>query len=499
MSERFISDRTRESRTLRPVNNASNDCVQSIMHESWVPPPNWEKISTEKAPIHTQQSNAPRIGARAEIARDTPPIFFDHSSLYDSGAKATDTQRQVNVVNRRQHLQIGIALSRSDNNFADNLSKLQALPAGKIAEVSMIGISAFSRELCEQAAQIMNGVHDGTGHFVEAAIGNVGKVAQATWITARSAMEVETDPMQVSKKIAAIGAEATVIAHQLQSAAHQRFDATTHYYNDARSGKVQPIHDAESLALKSGKAAVDAYQRWEAQPTYDKTKQAVEIYWGFSMVDVVEGIAVLKAAGTRESVVGLNAIRQRLDSMEALFAKYEKSSVVPPITENVLAKNTVKRLKMLGKSGKGGDWPVINERISDDVVRQTERYSCVSACAEMLTNGALKQSKLIKQLGSPSDAEALARALGPSWKAKSVTEQSLDALLRGEGWAAELRELAPASNYRRLEIAHTVVIDGLNELGNIMIRDPADGTRYEMTRRDFLKHWNLMAVYRCKL
>ena len=48
----------------------------------------------------------------------------------------------------------------------------------------------------------------------------------------------------------------------------------------------------------------------------------------------------------------------------------------------------------------------------------------------------------------------------------------------------------------RLEPAHTVVVDGLNADGNIMIRDPADGSRYEMTRANFLKHWNLTALYR---
>lgn len=147
-------------------------------------------------------------------------------------------------------------------------------------------------------------------------------------------------------------------------------------------------------------------------------------------------------------------------------------------------------------SGKGGDWPVINERPSPDVVRQTEKYSCVSAVGEMLSNGELKQAELIKELNAPADTKKLAKILGPAWKGQDVTEESLGALLeRKSSWAAELREL-PGSRQFRCEPAHCVVVDGLDEHGLIMIRDPADGTRYEMTRADFIKHWNGTVLYR---
>jgi hypothetical protein len=115
----------------------------------------------------------------------------------------------------------------------------------------------------------------------------------------------------------------------------------------------------------------------------------------------------------------------------------------------------------------------------------------------MLSSGQLKQSELITKLGAPCDAQALAKALGPEWKGKPLAEEALNELLaKGKSWAAELREIQTATRYRRLELAHTVVVDGLDEQGSIMIRDPADGTSYEMSRADFLKHWNGTAVYR---
>lgn len=44
-----------------------------------------------------------------------------------------------------------------------------------------------------------------------------------------------------------------------------------------------------------------------------------------------------------------------------------------------------------------------------------------------------------------------------------------------------------------------VLVDGLDETGYVLIRDPWDGTKYKMTREDFLKYWNTQAVYWRKL
>lgn len=152
-------------------------------------------------------------------------------------------------------------------------------------------------------------------------------------------------------------------------------------------------------------------------------------------------------------------------------------------------------LAMKSKAGAGGDWPVINERVSADVVIQKDSMSCVSAVGEMLTNGEFKQSDLMRQLGGPCDIRDLANVLGFPWKGAGVPAEELDRLMKNGPWAAELR-VPVTLKYRRLEPGHAVVVDGFDEHGNLMIRDPAEGTSYEMTRKDFLDYWSYHSVFR---
>jgi filamentous hemagglutinin len=113
----------------------------------------------------------------------------------------------------------------------------------------------------------------------------------------------------------------------------------------------------------------------------------------------------------------------------------------------------------------------------------------------MLSEGLLKQTDLIEKVGTIP--EKLLDYLGPSWRGgfvvKEQREQALDVFLRGkQSWGAELRD----NFYHRVEMGHMVVVDGLDDTGNIMIRDPAHGERYEMTRENFLKHWSDRALFR---
>lgn len=152
-------------------------------------------------------------------------------------------------------------------------------------------------------------------------------------------------------------------------------------------------------------------------------------------------------------------------------------------------------LRGVAKAGAGGRWDILNERPSLDVVQQTGRMSCVSACGEMLMQGAVKQGELLQQLGEPVATKYLARALGPKWDGGPVDETALDLLLHRGSWVADLRERMGV-RYSRLEPAHAVVVDGIDSSGNIMIRDPAQATRYEMTRTEFISTWTGTAVFR---
>jgi filamentous hemagglutinin len=151
--------------------------------------------------------------------------------------------------------------------------------------------------------------------------------------------------------------------------------------------------------------------------------------------------------------------------------------------------------------GKGGDWPVLNERSAPDVVRQSRQTSCACAAGEMLSDGKLTESQLIAAMMADEEGGAnmldLAKQLGPEWRGHRVSAGSLDAVMQRAPFAAELREPALATDsYRRAPLGHTVVVDGLDEAGNLRIRDPQHGTRYEMMRSDFLDVWTGGAVWR---
>jgi hypothetical protein len=132
-------------------------------------------------------------------------------------------------------------------------------------------------------------------------------------------------------------------------------------------------------------------------------------------------------------------------------------------------------------------WPVLNERPSADVVQQLDENSCASAIGEMLSKGKISQQELISKMGSPGFPEKLAPLLGPGWKGGYVGPAYLNDLLKRGSWGAEFKE------YGRM--GHMVVIDGLDNAGNFVIRDPAKATRYEMTRDDFLNMWTGRAVF----
>lgn len=47
-------------------------------------------------------------------------------------------------------------------------------------------------------------------------------------------------------------------------------------------------------------------------------------------------------------------------------------------------------------------------------------------------------------------------------------------------------------------MAHAVIVDGVDNTGNICIRDPFHATKYETTREEFLHYWNERAVFKVK-
>jgi hypothetical protein len=146
----------------------------------------------------------------------------------------------------------------------------------------------------------------------------------------------------------------------------------------------------------------------------------------------------------------------------------------------------------MGKLRPAYKWPVLDEQFTADCIRQSHDDSCISAVGEMITKGQFSESQLISKIDHPSDLERLMKTLGPEWtNEKGPT--SLAEIGRGGPWAAQMNEKA-WSQLPKSE--HVVVVDGPGAPGNVVIRDPLEGTRYEMTISDFKLAWNRNCVYR---
>ena len=161
------------------------------------------------------------------------------------------------------------------------------------------------------------------------------------------------------------------------------------------------------------------------------------------------------------------------------------------------------------QAGAGGNWPVIDEVLDPEVVPQQNDLSCGSACGEMLLRkrgiNNISQATIANEAGVPVTCEDLALALNTlspegfqRWRGgpliiPGATDTELFEVLNTTGsWAAVLWEVGAG-------IGHMILVDGLDEVGYVLIRDPWDATTYRMTREDFLKYWNTQAVYWRKL
>jgi hypothetical protein len=148
----------------------------------------------------------------------------------------------------------------------------------------------------------------------------------------------------------------------------------------------------------------------------------------------------------------------------------------------------------LGKLREAYNWNTINEQFAPDAIRQKLDYSCISAAGEMLTQGRLSESALVEKLGAPSDIAKLPKELGEGWTSEKRRFRSLAEIGEHGPWAAEMIEMGLPK-----KPPHVVVVDGVNAAGNVVIRDPLEGTKYEMTAKHFLEVWSGKAVYRTKI
>lgn len=130
-----------------------------------------------------------------------------------------------------------------------------------------------------------------------------------------------------------------------------------------------------------------------------------------------------------------------------------------------------------------GSWQKIDERFDETIIKQDNDTSCVSAVGEMLAKFYglnISQQEILENIGEWSNAEYLANYLnykesersvkwiGGSWGNSVESIRWLTQTYRV--WGVMLREGKPEG--------HAVLIDGEDENGLIIIKDPFDQTKY---------------------
>lgn len=154
----------------------------------------------------------------------------------------------------------------------------------------------------------------------------------------------------------------------------------------------------------------------------------------------------------------------------------------------------------LGKLREPYDWPVYNERFDPNCLRQSVEGTCISACGEMVTNGRLTEAELIALLKIPGDIEDHPLYLGPEWTSEPWLNTSLARMDKGGSWVAQMYDgefRPPGHANMDTKEPHAVVVDGPTpDLKRLKIRDPLEGTSYEMTISDFKIAWGRQAAYR---
>lgn len=153
------------------------------------------------------------------------------------------------------------------------------------------------------------------------------------------------------------------------------------------------------------------------------------------------------------------------------------------------------------KIGSGGFWNVFNEREDSSVVKQKTSLSCVAAVGEMLLRERgimMTQTEIIDIIGEASTTKKLAELLNEvdvadeeeKWHGVIIAVRHLEKIVSKNSFGAVLREGNP--------LGHLVLVESLKD-DLLTIKDPWDGTIYQMTTEEFLKVWNGEVIFKWNL
>ena len=139
------------------------------------------------------------------------------------------------------------------------------------------------------------------------------------------------------------------------------------------------------------------------------------------------------------------------------------------------------------KAGAGGYWKRFNEKFNPDIIKQINEAACVSAVGTMLAQRFglnLTQEKLLKKLGNWSNSRDLTTALNRLDSSIKWLGGHPQNVLKYTQFLLENRVPMCAIFRQGNPLGHAVLIEGLNEKGMVMIKDPFDQTEYEMEVED---------------
>ncbi len=138
------------------------------------------------------------------------------------------------------------------------------------------------------------------------------------------------------------------------------------------------------------------------------------------------------------------------------------------------------------RAGAGGSWNVLDEVVNPNVVKQITPTSCGAACGEMMLRDRgifATQVELGTELTSMNTLANKLNKFDSGWAGNTVDTSSFNALNKTGSWSAMMWD---SGN----KIGHWVVVNGVDDAGRVLIKDPFNGTQYKMGIDSFKDVWN---------
>lgn len=134
----------------------------------------------------------------------------------------------------------------------------------------------------------------------------------------------------------------------------------------------------------------------------------------------------------------------------------------------------------------------MDEIASPNVVKQSTPTACGAACGEMLLKDRGVLTSQVDVGAELTSMNSLARKLNTvdsSWVGNAVDVSSFNALNKTGSWSAMMWD---SGN----KVGHWVVVDGVDDVGRVLIKDPFNGMQYKMGVEAFKDVWNGHSVYK---